>query len=396
MYAVHLVATAILAASIAWVTNRLALVEWRRAKDAHWTERARRLYPARIAAVCNLWVIPANVALAQLLLFPTQSPHWVFLGLAGWAGAVAGTRGFDCEVCPDMPLKSWLHQAAVGSLLRLSSWLLLLSAIALMPTEFGWNTVIVAVAYVALHITLSWRTLSVLKVVGILEPPSEELRNLVLRMSARMNVRVNRVWMMKSASANAFAMPIGRELVFNKTLLNLLTTEELEAVCAHELGHLTESATNLLVRILGSLPFLPWIFLTPLTNTFGILGFIATALAMIGLIRGYQSISRRLERRADSIGHIQETSPGVYAKALEKLHEDNLIPAVLPERQTTHPHLYDRLIAAGVTPDYPRPIAAEAMAPHGHFLSGLFGALLVLYGIQTAKFFNTPPDFSRP
>ena len=253
-----------------------------------------------------------------------------------------------------------------------------------MPVEFGWGTAAVTIFYIIVQFILTWKILPLLKSVKLIMPPPERLRNLVTKVSERMNVRVSQVWMMQSASANAFAMPFGRELVFNKCLIDLLTDEELEAVCAHELGHLTESTTSLAMRILGSLPFLPFIFLTPLTHAFGLLAIAATGLAMIGLVRGFQTISRRLERRADSIARHQEANSGVYALALEKIHEANQIPAVLPQRQTTHPHLYDRLIAAGVTPSYPRPEPAEAMALHGHLLSGLFGILLVLNAIQTS------------
>jgi len=46
--------------------------------------------------------------------------------------------------------------------------------------------------------------------------------------------------------------------------------------------------------------------------------------------------------------------PGVYARALARLYEANFAPAVMP-RKHSHPHLYDRLVSAGVQPDYPRP-----------------------------------------
>jgi hypothetical protein len=37
------------------------------------------------------------------------------------------------------------------------------------------------------------------------------------------------------------------------------------------------------------------------------------------------------------------------------MYEGNLVPAVLRGRRLTHPHLYDRLVAAGLAPAYPRP-----------------------------------------
>ena len=48
-----------LAALLDFSANWLALVPWRRAKDQHWTERARLYFPVRVAAASNLWVLPA-------------------------------------------------------------------------------------------------------------------------------------------------------------------------------------------------------------------------------------------------------------------------------------------------------------------------------------------------
>jgi hypothetical protein len=62
-----------------------------------------------------------------------------------------------------------------------------------------------------------------------------------------------------------------------------------------------------------------------------------------------------LEKRADSAGQAHEGEAGTYARALEKLYQINLMPAVTRSWFLTHPHLYDRLLAVGITPDYPRP-----------------------------------------
>jgi len=50
-----------------------------------------------------------------------------------------------------------------------------------------------------------------------------------------------------------------------------------------------------------------------------------------------------------------ESDESVYAPALEKLYRENQLPAVNINDRQTHPHLYDRMLAAGITPNYPRP-----------------------------------------
>lgn len=47
-------------------------------------------------------------------------------------------------------------------------------------------------------------------------------------------------------------------------------------------------------------------------------------------------------------------------RALTRLYQDNLVPAIIAKKHT-HPDLYDRLLAAGVTPDFPKPAPARAI-----------------------------------
>jgi hypothetical protein len=69
----------------------------------------------------------------------------------------------------------------------------------------------------------------------------------------------------------------------------------------------------------------------------------------------FRNVAARMEKRADEVAHTA-VSPARYARALERLYEANLVPAVLSKKAAKpHPHLYDRVLAAGVTPGYPRP-----------------------------------------
>src|SRR5262245_57240378 len=74
--------------------------------------------------------------------------------------------------------------------------------------------------------------------------------------------------------------------------------------------------------------------------------------------------SRRLEHRADRIARDAQPGEGAYARALARVHEVNLSPVVAPGKGSSHPHLYDRLMAVGAPPDYPRPKAPSARRLH--------------------------------
>ena len=93
-------------------------------------------------------------------------------------------------------------------------------------------------------------------------------------------------------------------------------------------------------------------------------------------------VSRNLEVRADEIATTHQGAAGTYARALSRLHEDGLIPAVLAKKKATHPDLYDRLQTAGDMPDYPRPAPAAVMAWHGQILVCLVGMLFAVWVIR--------------
>jgi hypothetical protein len=80
----------------------------------------------------------------------------------------------------------------------------------------------------------------------------------------------------------------------------------------------------------------------------------------------------RHEVKADSSGAAAD--PVAYGRALLRMHELNLIPAVLTEN-LSHPNLYDRLQSCGVTPDFPRPAAAATQSTIGVLTASLLGAL---------------------
>src|SRR6185369_962098 len=93
--------------------------------------------------------------------------------------------------------------------------------------------------------------------------------HIVAAVSARMNVPVRAVWMLRSSLAQAFALPYTGDLLFTKRLCELCPDIEIAAICAHELGHLCESKFARAGRLLGGLVYLPWAFVSPLRHAFG-------------------------------------------------------------------------------------------------------------------------------
>jgi Zn-dependent protease with chaperone function len=277
-------------------------------------------------------------------------------------GAILGTFPLDREILPRFTFRSWLRQVAVAWTILAGSLGVLVAAALLMPNEFGVATLLIG-GGVLLYIPAMNFGLSVrwLRRVGMLRPPDERLRGIVAGTAARMGVREPGIWLLDVPLAQAFALPTTGELLFSSRLLEIESDEEISAICAHELGHLTESKFVLAGRIVGSMSFYPLIFLRPAASCAP--EAVAAILVSVALLMtSSRRLSRRMEKRADKIAADNQGAEGVYARALEKLYCDSLIPAVSASNNKTHPHLYDRMLAAGIQPDYPRPAKPEPMA----------------------------------
>jgi Zn-dependent protease with chaperone function len=191
---------------------------------------------------------------------------------------------------------------------------------------------------------------------GLLRPAPARLQGIVDRAVQRMGVPQPVAYVLRWKAANALAFPFARSLAVTDTALNSFSDEELLAICCHELAHLNESRRIHWARLAGQLAWLPLFLMGPLEGTLGspadvVVAFGAFLLAHLLVNRMRLS----LEKQADSAAKVHEGQAGTYARALEKLYQINLMPAVIRAWFLSHPQLYDRLLAAGITPNYPRP-----------------------------------------
>jgi Zn-dependent protease with chaperone function len=284
----------------------------------------------------------------------------------------------DREVFPHVQWRDLMRQLGFALALQAFPWLVLVGALITMPNVFNLQSAIVAIAAVAL--TAFWSQGGFIRVgqrFGFFVEPSATLQEIVRNTAARMNVPVKRVWLLRIPLAQAWALPPLRTLIFTERLLQLCPSEEVEAICAHELAHLDERFLQYASRYILWLTFLPFIFIVPAINTFGLADLAVIFCPVFLAPMLYRRVSRKLEVRADQIAYASQPTDQAYARALVRLHEDALLPAVLAKSHATHPHLYDRLIAAGMTPDFPRPKAAKSMAWHGRVFAAAIGVVIM-------------------
>lgn len=372
-----------LASLLTWALNWLALVPCRRAADEHWTERARQLYPVRTGAALNRWLIPANCVLVLRNLMPDIQVPYVLVALSAWLGTMLGSFPFDRTIFPHLRFREWLRYISAVWLLRFSTWFGLIFAATVMPDSFGWQAALLGIAVLIFHLWINWGLwLWLARRFRLVGHAPERLKHIVSQAAQTMGVSVRNIWLLSGPYSYAAALPTTRELIFSARLLELHPDDEITAICSHELGHLTESRLTMICRLVASLTLFPWIFWRPALHTFEFPGIVMLGVVSSLVMVFARRLGRKMEVRSDRIAGEHEVVLGTYARALERLYRTNQVPAVMPGNQKVHPHLYDRLLAAGLTPEYPRP-----RAPHklGWQAMVMYALLIILLATTIAR-----------
>lgn len=241
----------------------------------------------------------------------------------------------------------WLGRSAkewtLSTLLVLGGLNLLYAVMRALPQ---WWWLVAAVGWFVLAVLLSKIAPVVIVPLfyQVIPLPDRELTDRLLALARRCGVRVQRVFEIKLSKetnkANAAVVGQGRNrrIVIGDTLLNLCSAEEIEAVFAHELGHVALHHTWKLLAGGGASSLLGFYLL------YLVLGRSATALGFAGpaqvaavpllllwlAVFGFLSkplqtgYSRRLEKQADLfiVGRVEK--PEALVSALAKLADRNL------------------------------------------------------------------------
>jgi STE24 endopeptidase len=176
--------------------------------------------------------------------------------------------------------------------------------------------------------------------------PEGDLRTRLLALGDRTGFRARAIQVMdgskRSAHSNAFFTGFGRfrRIVLFDTLISQLTSEELEAVLAHEIGHYRRGHIPKMLVISSVMMFagfaaIAWLAQSPWFNTaFGFPpGELAPAFLLFGLLSGLVTfwfspltnlLSRKHEYEADSFAREAVGGAGPMLGALRKLAQKNL------------------------------------------------------------------------
>lgn len=349
-----------------WLVTELGIAvasrSLKRAGDRPWYERARLLFPVRTTPKFN-WLVLFVVVIECVVIMKASAPGpWRELAkdaavgcLAGMIGVWFAGRRLEAKVCrtregrprTGVPLSFLMVWPTVIPFLLMAVFI---------PGRVGWDAVavlIVGAAFITFQVCGGW--VIVLRRLGVARPASPRVQAVVDRAAFNSGIRPRRTLELNSPVANALAFPVSGVLIFTTPALDVFDDDELQAVTAHELGHLAESGVVRLSRALAPYLLVGVVAGIPIGGSFGVWAGLAPLAFLVAGSLAMGAVGRRMEDRSDRFGRDHEgIAEGVYARALEKIYETNMIPVVLRGRPV-HPHLYDRLTAAGRPPDYPRP-----------------------------------------
>lgn len=351
-------------AAVVWVATAVASLGGRRVVHAHWTQRARLYWPARLLArlAAPTVGITAGSAAAfsagPLAVLPAPLLGFA-VGLAGYAGGALAAERLARRATGE---RRGVLRAVRGDLLMVLVLVPQLPILVAMDLTVGpaWSaaTLVAAVAGTLLYAVASvWGGLPAARSLGLLRPASPRVQAAVDRVAQRCGVVPRAVLEIDLPMANAIAIPTLQWMIFTTRGTDGLDDAELEAVSGHELGHLAEPRSVVAARVAASFSLLPLGFAVLWIGAVGPLyGLAATYLLVLGLALPLARMRVALEKRADTHAHAYGGEPRTFARALERMQERNLVPAVgFSAKGTTHPPLHDRLRAAGIEPDHPRP-----------------------------------------
>lgn len=338
-----------------------------RDRSLDWKERANQSYPFRAGySVVLCFVVALSVFNGFIYKFSAWPHSWLFLGITGfltsflvfefchwrYANIFGEIRVGFCKF-----LKNELaYYSIIKPILPPMLFILLGSGA---ETQAG-TVAFFTLAGLSLVVTLQGRAFRLGSWLGLCRPASDRLRSLTNRLSEKTGIAPKSVWEIEWRAANLFFFPSSLVICITQAALECLRDDEIETVLTHEWRHFSKKKTLVFARLLLVL-LLPCLFL----HIFAILHYpeyrqhtwtilLATITIFIGLRLLLQRLFLKREKADESNVHAI-ADPVAYAQSLEKIYRFNLMPAVTKNIIRTQPDLYDRLVAVGAPPDYPRP-----------------------------------------
>jgi hypothetical protein len=171
----------------------------------------------------------------------------------------------------------------------------------------------------------------------------------------RVGVRAASVFELRWPRVTIDAFVFSRYLVLTDAAAELLSDDELLALSIRELTFFQQRWLAGSIRVADSVVIFFMLACIAIGST------VNHQAMLVGMVVGFSSayiirpFTKRAQLRADALAANSAIDPQAALRALEREYELNLRPVVAVSNRARDAHLYDRMLAAGVVPAYPRP-----------------------------------------
>jgi hypothetical protein len=333
-------------------------------KQMPWPERARLAFAARVATVLNLFALELVLPWVSVVYFAIagfRPPLAWLMGayLVGLCGPIAVAMFMAWWISPRRrPMWYWL--AGCGSAILFSYPNTLVYgglAIAILLLGHNLSTVLLllflgagGMAFAAWGggIWVAW-------MLGLARPALPRATHAADWAAERVGERAAAVFEILWPRVAVKTFIFSRYLVVTKAAAELLTDEELLALSIRELTFFKQQGLIGTLRVIDSAVIFFMLACTAIGAT------VSRNATWVGLVIGYsvamliRPLVRRAQLKADTMAANTAIDPASALRALERQYELNLTPVVAVSNRSRDAHLYDRMVAAGIVPAYPRP-----------------------------------------
>lgn len=324
--------------------------------DIHWTEKARLLWPLRTLTTTHrmfivlLWIA---AVVAQVIPGPAAGDHVRIAFFVVTIGTFWGSKGPYTKLL-GLRLGRMIRPPFLFAQWLMSPNVLLLILFGLWPTRDLPSALAVTICFVVVATLFPYAAwLRLMEKLRLIRPLTLAYESRIQTSAAQKGLPPVNIRVLPFDFANAFAFLRSNTIAFTERATEVLSEDELVAIADHELEHLAEPKRIHFVRLfMTACLFAPILVVPALVAQSNSLGLIALLLVWIATLLIFVRTARKLEVHADEGAHHHGPH---YANALLRIYQDNLIPAVL-KGSKSHPDLYDRLVATGENPDFPKPL----------------------------------------
>lgn len=346
----------------------------------HWTLHARALHPARVAPAICTFLITFILMIASVMAWTySDAPYapipkvMIFAALVGEGGAMLVALLASWMLLPwNISPAQWLAGLATRVAVNFPGALILTVVFAIssiIPPASSLIALVLLAGAVAVASASFGLHLHVLHRLGLARRALPRAEQLATWAGERVGIAPRAIFEIKSPRVIVHAYAGSRYVAISSAAAEQLDDAELLALITRDLSSIKKSKARIGFVLVDALTNVAMITLVLFTLRSGrpmptwVLGL---SLTSILLVRGF---ARRANRDADKSEALMDQVAAM--RAVERVHELNRMPVVSPRLLSAIPHLYDRLVAAGISPNYVRPKPPSFLVILAAVLAGL-------------------------